>query len=129
MAGVDLSTRMERKSIEELIRQDPTTVTLIRHPRVRSDTGGYVEGPPVTLRPQVFHLQSFKRRLTDETVRTEQGTVQSLLYTLVGKWNADIQQNDTFFLGDDEFEVEAVDLDRRVRTAAQVHLRSEGTTL
>jgi len=111
---------MGRRQIEALILADPIDIVLIRREKIPAPGGGWRWGPSTPLDPQQVTLIPFKRRMTEFLVNTEMGEVPDLPYVLVGRWNLDIERDDTFTYNGDQFEVKTIDIKEEIRIAAQV---------
>ena len=86
-----------RRNLAEFISVDPVNISLVRTPQVfNPSTGSWTKGSPVTLNPQQFRLVPFKRRLSDTTQNTQDGALNVADYTIVGRYNVDVEKGDEF---------------------------------
>jgi len=86
-----------RRNTREWIKIDPVTITLRRPTYVESEAGGKVRSNPATLSPQVFRITPFSGQVWDRTKTTpDEGRVADVTQSLVGYYDADVQQNDEF---------------------------------
>ncbi len=106
-----------RRNIDVFIKADPALIELKRSTKVETPAGGWTETFSI-LPPQEFRLVPFKRRLTAQEVNTQDGPIPRLSYTLVGRYNVDVEKGDIFDLNDDRWRVVGVEpnTDRRERT-------------
>lgn len=107
-----------RRNVSAFIKADPVTIELQRVTRESTPAGGWVEGDAEPVPPQEFRLVPFKRRLTQQTVNTQDGPIPHLDYVLVGRHDVDVERGDFFDLNDDRWRVVGVEpnTDRRSRT-------------
>lgn len=98
-----------RRNMAAFIAADPLMISLIRTPLVETAAAGYVKGSPVTLAPQQFRLGTFKRRLTPYTAITANGQIPVMSYILIGRYTADIQRDDEFYLNGDHYTVISIE--------------------
>jgi hypothetical protein len=127
MASVDaVELRIRRKNVDLFIKAKQETITLTRQPKLDAGNGGWKYGVPVDLDPQPFRIMSFKRRLIQERVPHEiLGNVIQSDDILIGHYNADVQERDTFTLNGVPYEVKFVDQERTDHTLAAIVNRSE----
>lgn len=85
-----------RRQVLAFIEAQPIQLRLQRPTWTDSAAGGRIEGDPVQLAWQRFRLVPFKRRLTRQTVDTQDGDIPLTEYVLVGRHNADVQTDDYF---------------------------------
>lgn len=111
---------MGRRQIDALIKSDPTNVTFKRRTKINVAGGGWRWGPEQTLDPQEVKLTPFKRRMTEFLVDTQYGEVKDLPYIMVGRWNLDVEEGDTFWHQGEQYTVRTIDLDREERTACHI---------
>lgn len=85
-----------RRQVLAFINAQPLLLRLQRPTMTDTAAGGRIEGDPVQLPWQRFRLVPFKRRLTRQTVDTQNGDIPLTEYVLVGAHNADVQTDDFF---------------------------------
>ena len=112
---------MGRRQVRALILADPISVRFIRREKISTPSGGWRWGLETVLAPQRVTLIPFKRRMTEFLVNTELGDVPDLPYVMLGEWNLDVKEGDTFTHLGEKYEVKTIDLaDRETKTAAHV---------
>lgn len=112
---------MGRRQIDAIIRSDPSDVQFIRRTKVETASGGWKwVDPSTTLPEQTITLIPFKRRMTEFLVDTQYGPVPDLPYVIVGRYDLDVIEGDTFSLNGQYFIVKTIDVKREIRTAGQV---------
>lgn len=115
---------MQRRQTTAFINADVLEVSLQRFAPVTTAAGGTKRGAPATVPLQRFRLVPASMRTPTPTAATEGGQVPIFPYVLVGRWDADVQENDEFQLDGRWYQVRKVDPDRLVETRAGVDLRS-----
>lgn len=86
-----------RKNTIALINADPRTISLRRPTFVTSAAGGKIKGSPVTVSPQTFRIVPSSGQVWDRTKSTpDEGRVLDVTMMLIGRYDADIEQNDEF---------------------------------
>ena len=123
--------RVMRKNMTVFINADPITITLSRVPKISTPSGGYTEGTPTLLPPQIFRMTPFKRRLSDFTKDTQDGKILQADYILTGQWDCDVLRGDTFWFNGNSLEVISIeplsdDRPKTDRVVAQVKLQGKG---
>lgn len=123
--------KMLRKSTRAFIKAKPTSVQLVRRPRIQTPAGAWTLGEKVTLDPQEFRLVPFKRRLTHQEVDNQDGPIPLLPYILIGYHTADVKRDDEFTYNGDHFKIVGVEpgTDDRTscdRVTCEVELRRQG---
>lgn len=93
---VDVELLAQRRQVLAFIKAQPLLIRLLRPAMTDTAAGGRIEGDPVELDWQRFRLVPFKRRLTRQTVDTQDGDIPLTEYVLVGAHNADVQTDDYF---------------------------------
>lgn len=108
---------MLRRNINAFIKADPVELSLNRIQKVDTPAGGWTE-ESYDIPPQEFRLVPFKRRLTNQEANTQDGPIPHLSYSIVGRYNVDIEKGDFFDLNGDRWRVVGVEpnTDRRDRT-------------
>lgn len=110
--------KMQRKQVAAWKHARSTELVLTRLVKTKDGAGGWIEGAPRQLDPQVFRIVVFKRRLTQFMDNIEEGEVANLSYTLVGEPDADIEKGDLFVHEGNEYVVTAIDPDHEIRKVA-----------
>jgi len=111
---------MGRRQINQIINNEGILISLERKPKLSTAGGGWKWGTGFTLPPQQVALIPFKRRMTQFLINTELGNLPDLPYVLLGRWNLNIEKDDTFTWQGDEFTVATIDFKTEIRVAAQV---------
>jgi hypothetical protein len=111
-----------RKQTKQFIDDNPITVTLYRPGAQHSDgAGGVTWDPGTDLAPQVMRLIT-KNQAGDSVSRTNvDGTTVQPDFVLLGEYDADVKNGDTFQLDGVEARVLYVRNDRRYETWAEVY--------
>lgn len=114
--------------MDDFIRSDPVNIVFKRSVTRTTTNGGFREDPPQEVASQQVRLIPFKRRRYDYTHRTASGDIPVEQYELVGRWDIDIQRDDEFVYGGDNYKVISVEpkLEDRTRTdrvVAQVEIQ------
>lgn len=99
-----------RQSVTDLIEAAPTTITLKREQAVR-EYGGTSEGAPVDQPPRDRWLTPLNR-ITDPRLQIpDVGEGWQVSHLIVGEYDDDMQNEDTFFVRGDEYRI--VDVENR----------------
>lgn len=102
MDALELSTH--RQMTEKFIAADPVTLQLNRYVKTRTASGGSSRSLAVPQPDeQVFRL--IPQSDAQQTALTSDGTAAQIAFVLLGKWDADMEQWDTFLLDGQEFEI------------------------
>lgn len=117
MISNPVELKIRRRQIAQFIREDPTSIRLVRREKIELN-GGWKWGPEVTLPEQITRIVPAKRRYGDATTNTEAGQVVNWPYILLGRYDMDIQEGDTFTYQGERFQVKSIEQDRDERTAA-----------
>lgn len=118
---VNVRTIASRRQVDALIKADPIMVSFERRQKIDAGTGGWTWGPPQALAPQQVSLIPFKRRMSEYLVNTELGEVPDLPYELLGRYNLDIQEEDTFTYNGNKYQVKTITAENRdIQITAQV---------
>jgi hypothetical protein len=101
--------KLLRRQTREFIHAKGIKLRLKRQGTVDSGNGAWIPGAVETLLPQEFRLVPFKRRLTLQEVKNQDGAFHVLDYILVGFHDADVQRGDKFTYLDTDYEVIGVE--------------------
>lgn len=101
--------RILRKNMDAFIRADPVEIALSRRVKVKTDAGGWVQGPPRVLDPQQFRIGWFTRRLSKSVENTAEGYISVQSYILIGRHNVDLLPDDEFDYNGDHYFVKEVE--------------------
>lgn len=116
-ASVELQ-QQRRMTLAE-IGAAPTTIALQRQDYIDDLSGGQKpNGAPATLRSQRVTIISPTQQLPER--RTLAGITVQPEFLLKGRWDADIQRGDWYFVQGVKYEVVYVDPDHRYQTKAEV---------
>lgn len=91
-----------RKQTVLFIKQNPTSITLSRPTRVPNGKGGYTT-TPVAQDPQTFRIIPQQR--SGIASRNIDGEKVEPVFVMIGRWDADVNDNDTFTLGGRNYSV------------------------
>lgn len=108
--------KLLRKNMDAFIRADPVMIQLSRRVKVKTDAGGWVQGPPQTLEPQQFRIGWFTRRLSKSVENTAEGYISVQSYILIGRYNIDLLTDDEFDYAGDHYIVTEVEPKANDRT-------------
>lgn len=112
---------MSRRQIEALIKSDGEMIAFKRTGEVEQTDGSFLPGSPMTLDPQLVLVIPFLRRLPIGISISDFGEIPNSSKILVGRYNVDIQVNDTFFWKDQNFSVAELDMKREYHTVARLN--------
>ncbi len=100
-----------RRVLLQYIAADPVVVQFIRYTRPADGAGGWKKGPAISPgpSPQTMRLVPYKRRLTNLTDHTADGDIPNVQYSLVSRWDADVERWDEFFMNDAWFKVMGIE--------------------
>jgi hypothetical protein len=116
---VNVETQQQRRMTLAEIGAAPTTMTLQRQGYIDDLSGGRKpNGAPATLRSQRVTIISPTQQLPER--RTLAGITVQPEFLIKGRWDADIQRGDWYFISGVKYEVVYVDPDRRYQTKAEV---------
>lgn len=107
-----------KESTEDFLETNSRLITLTRHTKTRTETGGWVTSETV-LEPQSFAIigpTAGLRRAPE--VPTDVGQVASYHLSLVGYPNADVRDSDTFELDGGKYRVDFVFPEHKYKTHA-----------
>ena len=111
-----------RKQTKHFIDDNPVTVTLNRPGSKSSDgAGGFVVAMGSDLDPQVMRLITMNQSGEAVSRSSLDGTIVQPNYVLLGEYDADINEGDTFQMQGLEARVVYVRADRRYETWADVY--------
>lgn len=97
---------MRRRNVGAHIDADPVSIQFSRKgPSTRTAAGGLVPGVTSTLAPQRAAIIQGKRRYDPGLVNAEPGEIPDTQYLLLGRYNLDVQVDDTFFWRGDRYKV------------------------
>ena len=112
---------IQRETTADFIDQLPTSIVLTRSTRTRTGTGGYTEVES-SLPAQEFRIIGSSSLLEPER-RAEVGEVAGYRVQMVGHWDADVQDGDSFVLNNHRYRVEFVYPERSHRTVVDTVYR------
>jgi hypothetical protein len=99
----ELEIQVQRRNTAAFVMADPLTLVLTPHTRTSTAAGGFRldEGEP--REPQTFRL--IPAEDTAPEVSNSNGRMSEPTYTIMGLWNADMDQWDTFSLNGNVYEI------------------------
>lgn len=86
--------QLRRRLLLSFINADPVQISFVRFEQTSDGAGGWVRNNPRTLAAQTMRLVPYKRRLTTLTMHTEHGDIPDVQYSLIGRWDCDVQRWD-----------------------------------
>lgn len=90
-----------RKQTEQFIKENPTSITVNRNVRTSNGKGGYTIVPtPQT--PQTFRIIPQGKGVAS---RNQDGESIAPEFVLIGRWDANVGDSDTFELGGRNYQV------------------------
>ncbi|MGX9924109.1 hypothetical protein ACWIG4_30145 [Streptomyces sp. NPDC002248] len=95
--------------MREFILSDSRQIRLQRPVFEKTPTGGYKKSAWEVLPEQTFRLVPYKRRLTDLVTSVADGEIPTLLYVLVGFWDADMKRMDEFELDGSYYRIQSLE--------------------
>lgn len=118
--------KVNRMHTRILIEQFPSKVRLTRpRPLVEDGEGGRIREPglPTQVREQTFFFSGLNSAGRSQTAQrfdiTDQGERTLTRFVIVGEWDADIQEDDWFMLGNRKVQIMNVFPDRSYETKAE----------
>lgn len=81
-----------RKQTEKFIQENPSQITLLRETRIPNGKGGYT----TTRAPQASQTFRIVPQQPGSAARTMDGDKVAPTFVLIGRWNADVNNNDVF---------------------------------
>lgn len=99
-----LELSAQRANTDWFIKADPVDIQLIRTVATRTPSGGSVRQPAIP-QPSLQQFRLIPRNDATETTMTLDGTVAQIQFVLMGRWDCDMAQWDTFSFDDVEFEI------------------------
>ncbi len=92
----DFELEIQRKNTKYFLDADPAPLVLFRSVRVRTDAGGYKDGPFAGIGgpPQIFRLIPANDRMPE--IKAPNGRLVTPVYTLLGEHDADVRRWDRF---------------------------------
>lgn len=105
----------------EFIKANPTSLVLTRHTESPSATGG-VDHVETNLLAQDFVISGGASMRPPEAT-TEAGNIANYTIQLIGYYDADVQDGDTFTIDGGRYQVDFVYPDRDYRTVVQAIYR------
>lgn len=115
-----MELKILRRNMEQYIQADPIVIALERGTWAKTTSGGYQKTNSTTLDPQTFRLTPFKRRVTNYTAQTQDGSIQVADFLLIGRYSADINRGDSFELNGVEYVVWAVETKSALRNSDRI---------
>lgn len=94
-----------RRQTEQFIKENPTSLTVNRNVRTPNGKGGYTM-TPTPQAPQTFRIIPQVR--AGAASQNIDGEKVDPVFVLIGRWDANIGDNDTFSLGGKEYAVQHV---------------------
>lgn len=113
---VQTELEAKREATDHFIQDNAISIPLTRHDRTRTPSGGYSDTERVLL-AQDFRITGAPG-LTGAESRVNIGEVTSYGVQIVGYWDADIQDGDTFILNGGRYKITFVYPERSYRTIA-----------
>jgi hypothetical protein len=101
------------------ILDDPTSIILGRNVTVAMPGGGH-DYPKVDLPAQNFRLINLSADDGISNSPNDDGEVRKFFYNMVGEWDADIQINDVWEVGDTQYSVDGLMPNNEYETRATV---------
>lgn len=108
-AQMTVELNLRRKNLLLYIAADPVDISLTRFPRIDDGAGGWIKGPPTPVATQTMRLVPYKRRLSKLTDMVTPGEVPNVQYSLISRWDADVQRYDEFQIGSEWMKVIGVE--------------------
>jgi hypothetical protein len=117
--AISVETQQQRRMTLAEIGAAPTVMTLQRQEYIDDLSGGRKpDGAPISLRSQRVTIISPTQQLPER--RTLAGITVQPEFLIKGRWDADIERGDWYFVNGVKYEVVYVDPDRRYQTKAEV---------
>lgn len=117
---------MARRNTRAFIDADPVAVVLKRPTVEETPAGGRRRGPLRDLPPQRVRLVPLSGNVWDRSKqKVNSGNLPDVTHQLIGMPKLDIQKDDVFSLGADDWVVTHVSPERTERTSANIVLRSQ----
>lgn len=91
-----------RKQTEQFIKENPTSITVVRSVRVPNGKGGYTTNA-VEQAPQTFRI--IPQKGAGIASRNVDGEAIAPQFVLIGRWDANIGDSDSFHLGGRDYSV------------------------
>lgn len=109
--------RVRRALVREFIRVDSAKVSFVRPGvKVKTTAGAWVTGPSTTLTPQLVRLIPAKRRYNSALVNSEAGDIERWPYSMIGSYNLNVAEGDTFTHKGQGYKVMTIEPDNEERT-------------
>ena len=113
-----------RRQTAEYIKREPVVLTLQRNQLVSDGQGGWTPtAGPIPAGKQTFAFDAMGRVQAGHVRRTVDGQEVEPEYALMGKYDADVQRGDWFFIEGIKYEVVFVHPDRSYEVSAEVAYR------
>ena len=109
-----------RRNVRAFIKADLVKVAFVRKVKVPTSAGGWTWQIQPPLAPQEARIVDSKRRYADVHVNTEAGEIDNWPYILLGYHDMDVQENDTFTVNGNTYQVKSVKADNQERTVCAV---------
>ena len=95
---------MRRKNVAEFILADPRSIVITRlgEPK-KTAAGGRLPGETEVLPPQTVRIVQNVRRYTAGIVNAEAGDIPNGTYVIIGRYNLDIQKDDSFEVAGEKY--------------------------
>jgi hypothetical protein len=110
---------LNRYTTQSYIADDPVSIVLERKVRVPKPGGGH-DMIPHALDAQVFRMVSQTATDGQETSANDGGEVHKFTYIIVGAWDADVAEDDTWSEGNVQYHVDGVEPNNGYETRAYV---------
>lgn len=107
---------VRRRIVKAFIDVDFADIELRRIYWAKNERGARVKSDPTLLGPQRVRLIVSKRRYNTSLVNSEAGEIEKYPYNLIGAYNMDIEEDDTFTHLGNEYKVISIEPDREERT-------------
>ena len=120
-----LELLMARRQIEAMILADPEMIPFQRTTLVKQGDNSWVETGPTPIKPQQVCFIPFKRRLVEGIEGSEFGEIPNQPWVLLGRWNLDIERNDSFTWQGDEYNVVELDIKKQIHKIAHIDFKGK----
>lgn len=114
---------VQKRLTREFIHADGISVELVRSTAVSTPNGGTQPGVPVTIDSQTFRLVPASSSAFSSLREKIEGDIPQEGSLLIGVWNADIEQEDTFEFDGKTWEIKFISTDRTYETVASAMYR------
>jgi hypothetical protein len=108
-AQQSIEIKVRRRNLVAYIAADPVQVILTRYPRIDDGAGGWIKGAAVIVPAQTMRLIPYKRRLSKLTDMVTPGEIPNVQYSLIARYDADVERYDEFELNGEALKVIGVE--------------------